>query len=47
MANAGATVIHAGKQDDSIWLKELLADKGVDVEALDIVDGPSGHANIR
>jgi ribokinase len=48
MANAGATVIHAGKLgDDGIWLKELLADKGVDVEALDIVDGPSGHANIQ
>ena len=48
MANAGATVIHAGKLgEDGIWLKELLKEKGVDVEALDIVDGPSGHANIQ
>ena len=48
MASAGASVIHAGKLGkDGLWLKELLIDKGVNVDALDVVDGPSGHANIQ
>lgn len=48
MANAGASVVHAGKVgQDGAWLKTLLSDKGVDVEALDVIDGPSGHANIQ
>lgn len=48
MANAGATVVHAGKVgQDGAWLKTLLQDKGVNVDALDVIDGPSGHANIQ
>ncbi len=48
MANAGATVVHAGKVgQDGVWLKDLLRDKGVNVDALDVIDGPSGHANIQ
>lgn len=48
LAHAGAEVIHAGKVgNDGVWLKELLASKGVDVSPLQVVDGPSGHANIQ
>ena len=48
MAKAGAEVIHAGKLgDDGVWLKDLLQENGVDVDALEIIDGPSGHANIQ
>lgn len=48
MAKAGAEVIHAGKLgDDGVWLKGLLNKNGVDVDALEIIDGPSGHANIQ
>lgn len=48
LANAGAEVWHAGKVGkDGIWLKELLADSGVNTDLLEVIDAPSGHANIQ
>ena len=48
-SKAGADVYHAGRiGDDGVWMKELLADAGVDVDRV-IVDAenPSGHAMIQ
>ena len=48
LARAGADVGHAGKLGhDGHWLKQKLADAGVDTAGIDIVDGPSGHAVIQ
>jgi len=48
LAHAGAEVQHAGKiGEDGRWLKTLLDESGVDANRLQIVDGPSGHANIQ
>ncbi len=48
LARAGAAVRHAGKLgNDGGWLKDLLAAAGVDVAAVQLIDGPSGHAVIQ
>lgn len=48
LANAGASVIHAGKiGKDGRWLRNLLEEKGANVDHLMVIDGPSGHANIQ
>jgi ribokinase len=48
LAHAGAEVQHAGKVgEDGRWLKTLLEESGADASRLQIVDGPSGHANIQ
>lgn len=48
LAYAGAEVQHAGKLGkDGRWLKTLLEESGADASRLQIVDGPSGHANIQ
>ena len=48
LANAGAEIWHAGKVGkDGVWLKELLADSGVNTDLLEVIDAPSGHANIQ
>lgn len=48
LANAGATVYHAGKiGHDGIWLRERLRKAGVDVSLLEITDMQTGHAVIQ
>ncbi len=48
LALAGADVAHAGKLGrDGAWYRERLAECGVDVGFVDIVDTPSGHAMIQ
>lgn len=48
MARAGAEVSQAGKLgEDGVWLKSLLEENGVNVDALQLISGPSGHANIQ
>lgn len=48
LAHAGVAVKHAGKVGkDGVWLKDLLADAGVDTSLTEVVDSPSGHANIQ
>ena len=48
LAYAGATVRHAGKVGtDGQWMKDLLTKAGVDTAHLQVVDIPSGHANIQ
>ncbi|MBD3243256.1 MAG: ribokinase [Chitinivibrionales bacterium] len=48
MALAGADVAHAGKVGrDGAWYRDRLAECGVDVQHVDIVDTPSGHAMIQ
>lgn len=47
-ARAGAEVVHVGcVGTDGGWLRDTLADEGVDVSALRIIDGASGHAVIQ
>jgi len=47
-ARAGAAVTHAGCiGSDGIWLREELANAGVDVSLVREVDTPSGHAVIQ
>ena len=48
LAYAGASVRHAGKVGrDGAWMKDLMSDAGVDTSLTEIVDTPSGHANIQ
>jgi len=48
LARAGADVSHAGRiGGDGVWLRNLLADAGVDVTHLQVVDAPTGHAIIN
>ena len=48
LALAGANVRHAGRVgNDGAWMKTLLSDAGVNVEFTQIVDTPTGHANIQ
>ncbi|MGC1954324.1 MAG: ribokinase [Gammaproteobacteria bacterium] len=48
LAQAGAAVYHAGKISVADpWLKTLMAEKGVNTQFVDTVDGPSGHAVIQ
>lgn len=48
LARAGAAVVHAGRVGpEGAWLKELLADNGVDAELVRVVDAPTGHAVIQ
>lgn len=48
LAYAGCSVRHAGKiGNDGIWMKELLAEAGVDVSLTSIVETSTGHANIQ
>ena len=48
LANGGAEVRHAGKiGKDGQFLKDLLSESGVDTTLLQVVDRPSGHANIQ
>lgn len=47
-ARAGAEVVHVGcVGTDGGWLRDTLANEGVDVSALRIIDGASGHAVIQ
>lgn len=48
LARAGAEVAHAGKIGrDGAWYRDRLAQAGVDVTDVEIIDGPSGHAIIQ
>ncbi len=48
LARAGAAVVHAGKLGrDGAWLKDKLAEAGVDTRAVALVDTASGHAMIQ
>lgn len=48
LARAGASVSHAGRiGQDGEWLRDQLAGEGADVDFLEIIDGPSGHALIQ
>lgn len=48
LARAGATVMHAGRVGpEGAWLKEQLAESGVDTELVRVVDAPTGHAVIQ
>ncbi len=48
LVNGGAEVRHAGKiGKDGRFLKDLLTESGVDTSLLEVIDGPSGHANIQ
>lgn len=48
LAQAGACVYHAGKVGvEDMWLKTLMADKGVDTRFVEPIDGASGHAIIQ
>lgn len=48
LAKAGANVWHAGKVgEEGTWLKDMLTQAGVDTRLTEIVDVPSGHANIQ
>lgn len=48
LARAGAAVSHAGRIGaDGVWLREQLAGEGADVDFLEVIDGPSGHAIIQ
>ena len=48
MANAGATVVHAGKIGrDGLWLKDLLESADVDTRPLSVVEDATGHAIIQ
>jgi ribokinase len=48
LARAGASVCHAGRiGGDGVWLREQLLADGADVQFLQIIDGPSGHAIIQ
>lgn len=46
-ALAGASVRHVGAIGaDGVWMRQVLQDKGVDVQGVVLSDGPSGHAII-
>jgi ribokinase len=48
LAYAGIKLKHAGKVGkDGLWLKSLLTEAGVDTSLTQVVDTPSGHANIQ
>jgi ribokinase len=48
LAYAGIKLKHAGKVGkDGLWLKSLLSEAGVDTSLTQVVDTPSGHANIQ
>jgi ribokinase len=48
LARAGAEVFHAGKVGaDGYFLKQILAEDGVDDSLVTITDGPTGHAVIQ
>jgi len=48
LAAAGAPVRHVGRLgQDGLWLRDMLAARGVDTTQIQIVDGPSGHAVIQ
>ncbi len=48
LAYAGINIKHAGKVGkDGLWLKSLLTGAGVDTSLTQVVDNPSGHANIQ
>ncbi|MBD3648574.1 MAG: ribokinase [Pseudomonadales bacterium] len=48
LARAGANVRHAGKiGEDGVWMRQLLDDAGVDTSLIEVIDAPSGHANIQ
>jgi len=48
LARAGADVFHAGKTGaEGAWLKELLAENGVNTDNVEITEGPGGHAVIQ
>ena len=48
LANGGAEVRHAGKiGKDGEFLKRLLTDNGINTSLLQVIDEPSGHANIQ
>jgi ribokinase len=48
LAYAGINLKHAGKVGkDGLWLKSLLTEAGVDTSLTQIVDTPSGQANIQ
>lgn len=48
LARAGAAVAHVGKVGrDGIWLRDELGRAGTNVELLEVVDEPSGHAVIQ
>ena len=47
-ARAGAAVAHVGCVGaDGAWLRDLLAEEGVNVDSVRVVDGASGHAVIQ
>ncbi len=47
-ARAGAAVVHVGCVGaDGAWLRDLLAEEGVNVDGVRVVDGASGHAVIQ
>ena len=47
-ARAGAAVAHVGCVGaDGAWLRDLLAEEGVDVDGVRVGDAPSGHAVIQ
>ena len=47
-ARAGAAVAHVGCVGaDGAWLRDLLAEEGVNVDGVRVVDGASGHAVIQ
>lgn len=48
LARAGSTVCHVGKiGQDGLFLKEMLADNGVDVSLISLSESPTGHAIIQ
>jgi ribokinase len=48
LAHAGISLKHAGRVGhDGIWLKTLLSEAGVDTSLTQVVDIPTGHANIQ
>lgn len=48
LAYAGAPVRHAGKVgSDGVWMKDLMSRAGIDTSFVQVVDTPSGHANIQ
>ncbi len=48
LARAGVEVAHAGKLgQDANWLKDKLAAAGVNTDAIELIEGPSGHAIIQ
>jgi ribokinase len=48
LARAGAEVAHAGCiGPEGLWLRDKLADEGVDVQDIRVAEGPGGHALIQ